>query len=64
MSTPDHRFSRRRLEAFVDGELDEREAERVCLHLVDCPDCSDEVRMQMALLVALEVLGRRRAARR
>ena len=51
-------FPRRRLEAFVDGELSESDTERVCFHLVDCPECSSAVRHQIAIHAALQRLGR------
>lgn len=49
----DHRYSRRRLDGFVDGELASDELDRVLSHLISCPECSAEVRWLLRLRASL-----------
>ncbi len=53
MSVLEHRYSRRRLDGFVDGELSADELDRVLGHLLGCPDCSAEVRFLLRIRAAL-----------
>jgi anti-sigma factor RsiW len=36
----DHRFARRRLSAYADGELGTTERRRIERHIDECPDCA------------------------
>ncbi len=49
----EHRWSSRRLDGFVDGELGADELDRVVGHLILCPDCSAEVRFLLRVRAAL-----------
>lgn len=48
-----HRWYQRRLDAFCDDELTDDELLWVAAHLVDCPDCEDDVRLALAIKSAL-----------
>ena len=54
----EHGFSRRRLSAYVDGELDESERGRVVRHLEECPECADTFESLERLVTGLALLGR------
>ena len=54
----EHGFSRRRLSAYVDGELNESERGRVARHLEECPECADTSASLERLVTGLALLGR------
>ena len=53
----DHRFVRRRLSAYLDGELAKSQRQRVERHLVECENCERTRRALVRLLVGLRRLG-------
>ena len=57
MSLLDHRYARRRLGAFVDAELSGDDVDRVTGHLLDCPDCSADVRFLLRVRAALQIMA-------
>jgi anti-sigma factor RsiW len=59
----DHLFARRRLSAYVDGDLEPDERERVVRHLAECEECGRVERSLRRLLGGLALLGGRRPAR-
>jgi anti-sigma factor RsiW len=54
----DHRFTRRRLSAYIDGELEPRERQRVERHIPECRDCRFMTRSLRRMLAALAGLRR------
>ncbi len=52
-----HLRARRRLDAFVDGELLEPRRAEVQYHLDECPDCSAHVRLLLAMRRSLRRLA-------
>jgi len=52
-----HHSAKRRLDAFVDGELAASRREKVQYHLDECPDCSAHVRMLLAVRRSLRRLS-------
>ena len=63
MASLDHRYSKRRLGAFVDDELQASDLDRVIGHLIECPDCSAEVRFLLRVRAALEACEEMSTAR-
>ena len=55
----DHRFTRRRLSAYHDGELGPVERRRVEHHIADCPDCGRAARSLHRVIGGLSLLRRR-----
>ncbi len=53
----DHMFSRRRLSAYVDGELGPDERRRVARHVEECEDCGRAERSLRRLIGGLRLLG-------
>ena len=53
MAVTEHRFAKRHLDPFVDGELRGEVVDRVASHLAECPDCSDEVCFLLSIRAAL-----------
>jgi len=54
----EHGFTRRRLSAYVDGELDRSERERLERHLGECPECADTSESLERLVTGLALLSR------
>jgi anti-sigma factor RsiW len=52
-------FSRRRLSAYVDGELDPDERRRVARHVEECEDCGRAERSLRRLIGGLRLSGPR-----
>ena len=48
-----HRWARARFDRYCDGELYAPEIGRLLDHLADCPDCSDDVRLLLAMKESL-----------
>lgn len=57
MRAPSHRHLRRAVSAYADGELDDRAAQMVATHLLECDGCSHNLEMVLAIKDSL----RRRA---
>jgi anti-sigma factor RsiW len=55
----DHRFARRRLSAYVDGELEPDARRRVRRHFDDCEDCGRAERSLRRLIDGLRLLSGR-----
>lgn len=54
----DHRFTRRQLSAYIDGELESSERQRVNRHIVECRDCRFMMRSLRQVLGGLAGLRR------
>jgi len=54
----EHSFTRRRLSAYVDRDLDPRERDRVERHIDECRECAGVARSLERLLACLAFLGR------
>jgi anti-sigma factor RsiW len=52
----DHLFTKRRLSAFVEGDLEPRDGDRVHRHVDECPDCGRTERSLRKLLAGLRLL--------
>jgi len=59
----DHRFTRRHLSAYVDGELESSERQRVDRHIDECRDCRFMMRSLRQMLGGLARLRRCAPAR-
>lgn len=55
----DHRFVRRRLSAYLDGELKPAQRQRVERHLAECENCGRARQGLVRVLAGLRVLGAR-----
>ena len=53
VSRIDHRYAVRRLESYVDDELDGDDVDRVTSHVVLCDDCSADVRFLLRVRASL-----------
>lgn len=49
----EHRYAKRRLERFIDDELSLMQLDRVAMHLVQCSDCSADVRFLLRVRASL-----------
>jgi anti-sigma factor RsiW len=56
----DHRWSMRRLSAYLDGELTPRRRRRLEAHAAVCPECGPLLRSLKLILLELRTLGLRR----
>lgn len=59
----DHLFARRRLSAYVDGDLEPGDRDRVRRHLDECADCGWAERSLRKLLGGLRLLRRPHSTR-
>lgn len=61
MKTPrlhrDHVFARRRMSAYIDGELNPEERARLEHHAAECADCGPALRRLIGITAALRALG-------
>jgi anti-sigma factor RsiW len=57
-----HRRHRRRLDAYVDGELDGHRTRSVAAHVADCWGCSDELHWRRLIKASTAAIGDRGAA--
>lgn len=62
MMTLGHGRHRRRLDAYVDGELDLRRTRSVAAHVADCWGCSGELQWRRLIKASAEGIGDRGAA--
>jgi anti-sigma factor RsiW len=53
MGRSEHRYANGRLHAYVDDELHPDGVDRVTSHIVECPDCSADVRFMLRIRAAL-----------
>jgi Putative zinc-finger len=58
----DHRWSQRRMSAYIDGDLPPRQQRRLEAHARLCPDCGPLRRSLTILVWELRELGRNRPA--
>ena len=59
----DHLFTKRRLSAYVDGDLEPEQLRRVRRHLDDCEDCGRAERSLRRLVFGLRLLAGRQPPR-
>jgi anti-sigma factor RsiW len=53
----DHRWARRHMSEYLDGELDRTERERAARHTAECPECDELLASLRAIAAALAGIG-------